>query len=51
MEETVWENYGPRSGNPSCQQCMVHSGFEASAVVDASTNPLRGLRALKSAIA
>ena len=51
MEETAWENYGPKSGNPSCQQCMVHSGFEASAVIDASTNPLRGLRALKSAIA
>ncbi len=51
MEDTVWENYGPRSGNPACQQCMVHSGFEASAVIDASTNPLRGLRALRAAIA
>lgn len=32
MEETPWENYGRESGNPGCQQCMVHSGYEASAV-------------------
>ena len=50
MEETEWENYGPQSGNPKCQQCMVHSGFEATAVIDASTNPLRGLRALRGAL-
>jgi hopanoid biosynthesis associated radical SAM protein HpnH len=34
MEETDWEKYGPKSGNPPCQDCMVHSGFEASAVED-----------------
>ena len=49
IEETEWENYGPQSGNPKCQQCMVHSGFEATAVIDATTNPGRGLRALKAA--
>ncbi len=32
MTETKWENYGRASGNPGCQQCMVHSGYEASAV-------------------
>ena len=32
MEETEWANYGPQSGNPKCANCMVHSGFEASAV-------------------
>jgi len=32
MKETKWENYGRASGNPGCQQCMVHSGYEASAV-------------------
>ena len=32
MNETAWENYGRASGNPACQQCMVHSGYEASAV-------------------
>lgn len=32
MEQTEWENYGRESGNPSCQQCMVHCGYEPSAV-------------------
>ncbi|MXY78593.1 MAG: adenosyl-hopene transferase HpnH [Chloroflexi bacterium] len=51
MEETEWDNYGPQSGNPKCQQCMVHSGFEASAVIDASTNVRAGLRTLRKAFA
>ncbi len=34
MEETEWANYGHGSGNPKCQNCMVHSGFEPSAVND-----------------
>jgi len=32
MAETEWESYGRASGNPSCQQCMVHCGYEPSAV-------------------
>ena len=32
MEETQWADYGRASGNPACQQCMVHSGYEPSAV-------------------
>ncbi|MFW6059975.1 MAG: adenosyl-hopene transferase HpnH [Phycisphaeraceae bacterium] len=32
MEETSWQNYGRASGNPACQQCMVHCGYEPSAV-------------------
>jgi hopanoid biosynthesis associated radical SAM protein HpnH len=32
MEETEWDNYGRKSGNPRCQDCMVHCGFEPSAV-------------------
>jgi len=32
MSSTKWEDYGRASGNPSCQQCMVHSGHEPSAV-------------------
>ena len=32
MAETEWENYGTESGNPKCANCMVHSGYEASAV-------------------
>ena len=34
MEATNWENYGTESGNPRCANCMVHSGYEASAVHD-----------------
>ena len=29
-----WANYGTESGNPKCANCMVHSGYEASAVND-----------------
>jgi hopanoid biosynthesis associated radical SAM protein HpnH len=34
LRETQWENYGGQSGNPKCANCMVHSGYEASAVND-----------------
>ena len=50
MNETDWSRYGHASGNPKCQNCMVHSGFEATAVIDASSNPMRGLRALRGAL-
>ena len=32
IESTEWRNYGTESGNPACANCMVHSGYEASAV-------------------
>ena len=32
METTAWAEYGTESGNPKCANCMVHSGYEASAV-------------------
>jgi hopanoid biosynthesis associated radical SAM protein HpnH len=32
METTSWDSYGTESGNPKCANCMVHSGYEASAV-------------------
>jgi hopanoid biosynthesis associated radical SAM protein HpnH len=41
MESTNWERYGTESGNPKCANCMVHSGYEASAVHDNFTT-LRG---------
>ncbi len=31
-DATEWHNYGTESGNPKCANCMVHSGYEASAV-------------------
>jgi len=32
MDETEWQNYGHKSGNEKCKDCMVHCGYEASAV-------------------
>jgi hopanoid biosynthesis associated radical SAM protein HpnH len=32
LDETDWSKYGRASGNPRCQDCMVHCGFEPSAV-------------------
>ena len=32
METTDWDAYGRKSGNPKCQDCMVHCGYEPSAV-------------------
>ena len=43
MEQTPWEEYGRASGNVRCQNCMVHSGYEPSAV-DATFRTWRGLR-------
>jgi hopanoid biosynthesis associated radical SAM protein HpnH len=42
LESTEWQNYGTESGNPKCANCMVHSGYEASAV-DYTFSGLRGL--------
>ena len=44
MESTAWQEYGTESGNPKCANCMVHSGYEASAVNDTFSS-LRGLLA------
>jgi len=42
MEETDWDRYG--TGNyEKCADCMVHSGFEATAVVDAVKDPVKAL--------
>ena len=32
METTNWDAYGHKSGNPKCRDCMVHCGYEPSAV-------------------
>jgi hopanoid biosynthesis associated radical SAM protein HpnH len=42
MDTTDWDKYG--TGNyEKCADCMVHSGFEASAVNDTVRHPLRAL--------
>ena len=42
MEETDWSRYGP-GRHPQCTHCMLHSGFEATAVNDSLAHPLRAL--------
>jgi hopanoid biosynthesis associated radical SAM protein HpnH len=32
MQQTQWQNYGP-GGDPRCEHCMMHSGFEPSAAL------------------
>jgi hopanoid biosynthesis associated radical SAM protein HpnH len=43
MEDTDWDRYG--TGNyEKCADCMVHSGFEASAVMDAVRKPWKAAK-------
>jgi hopanoid biosynthesis associated radical SAM protein HpnH len=42
MEDTDWSRYGRASKNPRCQDCMVHCGFEPSAV-NATFGSARGM--------
>lgn len=44
METTDWSAYGCASGNPKCTDCMVHSGYEPSAV-NATFGSLKGFLA------
>jgi hopanoid biosynthesis associated radical SAM protein HpnH len=44
METTDWSRYGHSSGNPRCRDCMVHCGYEPSAVA-ATFNSVRGFLA------
>ena len=48
MDSTGWDKYGTASGNAKCTNCMVHSGYEATAV-DATFSSLRGLWATAKA--
>ncbi|WP_027185039.1 adenosyl-hopene transferase HpnH [Desulfovibrio inopinatus] len=40
MEETDWDAYG-RGHDRRCEQCMVHCGFEPTAVLDTVGHPLK----------
>ena len=42
MEDTDWEAYGV-GRNPKCANCMVHCGFEPTAVDDTFSHPLKAL--------
>ena len=49
IETTSWSSYGTESGNPKCANCMVHSGYEASAV-NHTFGSLAGLLATAKAV-
>ncbi|MBC6435536.1 adenosyl-hopene transferase HpnH [Nostoc sp. HG1] len=34
LAKTDWDQYGRKSGNPSCADCMVHCGYEPTAAMD-----------------
>lgn len=43
MEETDWDSYG--TGNyEKCADCMVHCGYEPTAVLDTLNHPLKALK-------
>ena len=43
MDETEWDSYG--TGNyEKCANCMVHCGYEGTAVTDTVKHPLKALR-------
>ncbi|BAX60552.1 adenosyl-hopene transferase HpnH [Burkholderia stabilis] len=49
METTEWDNYGV--GNyEKCADCMVHCGFEATAVMDTIAHPLKALQVSRKGI-
>jgi hopanoid biosynthesis associated radical SAM protein HpnH len=49
MDETQWEAYG--TGNyAKCADCMVHSGYEATAVQDAIRHPWKALTVALSGV-
>jgi len=43
INDTEWDKYGT-GVNPKCADCMVHSGYEATAVDDTFANPLKALK-------
>lgn len=49
LDSTDWSKYGRASGNPQCQDCMVHCGYEPTAAVDAM-EPQNMVRALGSVL-
>ncbi len=50
LEATAWDRYGQKSANPSCADCMLHCGYEPSAVADSTRNLPNTIRSLRSAL-
>lgn len=43
IENTEWDNYGT-GRNPKCANCMMHCGYEPTAIEDTLLHPLKALR-------
>lgn len=50
IEDTAWENYGHKTGNPECRDCMVHCGYEPSSVNDTFGSLSGFLRTVKATV-
>ena len=50
METTEWDRYGQKSGNAKCADCMVHCGFEPTAVNDSMASPKNIYRSISAAM-
>ena len=50
MENTDWSRYGSKSGNPRCADCMVHSGYEPSAVTDSMTSLRKSVKSFLTSL-
>ncbi len=50
MVSTAWANYGSKSGNSKCADCMMHSGYEASAVDDTFSSLAGFARTVKATL-
>jgi hopanoid biosynthesis associated radical SAM protein HpnH len=49
MDNTDWDSYGHRK-NEKCQDCMVHSGYEATAVDDTFSSPMGVVRTIRAMV-
>ncbi|MEW6055831.1 MAG: adenosyl-hopene transferase HpnH [Bdellovibrionota bacterium] len=50
LETTDWDKYGSQSGHPKCSDCMVHCGYEPSAVNDSMASAKNVFRSISSAL-
>jgi hopanoid biosynthesis associated radical SAM protein HpnH len=48
VELTDWSRYGPGHGDPRCDDCMAHCGYEPSAVLATTRSLRQALRAARS---
>src|SRR5689334_6746688 len=49
MEDAKWDDYGV-GNDEKCADCMVHSGFEGTAVADTIKSPLKALRVSRKGV-